>query len=53
MLFQADSQSTFGPDDPEVWKRTNYTEVFGPITLASALAMVTSRIGLVCTASAT
>ena len=53
MLFQADSQSTFGPDDPDIWKRTNYTDVFEPLTLACAMAMVTSRIGLVCTASAT
>lgn len=53
MLFRADSQSTFGPDDPNIWKRTNYTDVFEPITLFAALSMVTSHIGLACTASAT
>lgn len=53
MLFAADSQSTFGPDDPDAWKRTTAAVKFEPITLFSALAMVTERIGLVCTSTTT
>jgi FMN-dependent oxidoreductase (nitrilotriacetate monooxygenase family) len=53
MLFNADSQSTFGPDDIHVWKRTTAAVKFEPITLFSALAALTSRIGLVCTSSTT
>ena len=53
MLFNADSQSTFGPDDIEVWQHTTAAVKFEPITLFSALAVVTKQIGLVCTASTT
>ena len=53
MLFKADSQSTFGPDDINNWKRTTSACQFEPITLFSALAMVTSHIGLVSTSSTT
>jgi N-acetyl-S-(2-succino)cysteine monooxygenase len=53
LLFTADSNATFGPDDPLVWKRTGSSVRFEPITLFSALAAVTERIGLVCTATTT
>ena len=53
MLFNADSQSTFGPDDIDAWKRTTAAVKLEPITLFSALAVVTKRIGLVCTSSTT
>jgi alkanesulfonate monooxygenase len=53
LLFHADSQSTFGPDDPEIWKRTTSACTLEPITLYSALAAVTRHIGLICTSSTT
>jgi N-acetyl-S-(2-succino)cysteine monooxygenase len=53
MLFKADSQSTFGPDDVNNWKRGTSACQFEPITLFSALAMVTRNIGLVATSSTT
>ncbi len=53
MLFNADSQSTFGPDDPDVWARTTAATRLEPITLFSALSMVTSHVGLVATATTT
>ena len=53
MLFYADSQSTFGPDDPDIWKRGTAACKLEPITLFSALAVVTRHIGLVCTSSTT
>ena len=53
MLFSADSQSTFGHDDINAWKRTTAAVKFEPITLKSALAAVTTNIGLVCTSSTT
>ncbi len=53
MLFKADSQSTFGPDDINIWKRTTSACQLEPITLFAALAMVTKNIGLVCTSSTT
>jgi N-acetyl-S-(2-succino)cysteine monooxygenase len=53
MLFNADSQSTFGPDDPEVWSRTTAATRPEPITLFAALSMVTTHIGLVATATTT
>ena len=53
MVFNADSQSTFGPDDIDAWKRTTAAVKLEPITLFSALAVVTKRIGLVCTSSTT
>jgi alkanesulfonate monooxygenase len=53
LLFHADSQTTFGPDDPEIWKRTTGACTLEPITLYSALAALTKNIGLVCTSSTT
>lgn len=53
LLFNADSQSTFGPDDIESWKRTTAAVKLEPITLFSALSVITTRIGLVCTSSTT
>ena len=53
LLFTADSNATFGPDDPAVWAQTGAAARFEPITLLSALAAVTERIGLVCTATTT
>ncbi len=53
MLFNADSQSTFGPDDPDVWSRTTAATRPEPITLFAALSMVTRHIGLVATATTT
>ena len=53
LLFHADSQSTFGPDDPDIWKRTSAACTLEPITLYSALAAVTKNIGLICTSSTT
>ena len=53
MLFNADSQSTFGPDDPDVWSVTTAATRPEPITLFAALSMVTSHIGLVATATTT
>jgi FMN-dependent oxidoreductase (nitrilotriacetate monooxygenase family) len=53
MFFLADS---LGPDtekDPEVVALTSNAVKFEPFTLCSALAMVTSRIGLAMTASTT
>ena len=52
-LFNADSNSTFGPDDVNVWKRTIASMRLEPLTLMSALAAVTTHIGLVSTATTT
>ena len=52
-LFNADSNSTFGPDDVEVWKRTTASLRLEPLTLMGALAAVTTHIGLVSTATTT
>ena len=52
-LFNADSNSTFGPDDVNVWKRTIASMRLEPLTLMSALAAVTAHIGLVSTATTT
>ena len=52
-LFNADSNSTFGPDDINVWKRTTAALRLEPLTLMSALAAVTTHIGLVSTATTT
>lgn len=53
MLFKADSQSTFGPDDINNWKRTTSACQFEPITMFAALSAVTTNIGLVATSSTT
>jgi FMN-dependent oxidoreductase (nitrilotriacetate monooxygenase family) len=51
--FNADSNSSFGPDDPEIWKRTANAIRIEPLTLLGALSAVTSRIGLISTATTT
>ena len=45
--FNADSNSTFGPDDPEMWKRTTNAMRLEPLTLLGALSAVTTHIGLI------
>ena len=51
--FNADSNSTFGPDDPEMWKRTTNAMRLEPLTLLGALSAVTTHIGLISTATTT
>ncbi len=41
------------PDDPEIWKRTSVAMRIEPLTLLGALSAVTSRIGLISTATTT
>ena len=53
MLFKADSQSTFDPDDINNWKRTTSACQFEPITMFEALSAATKNIGLVATSSTT
>jgi FMN-dependent oxidoreductase (nitrilotriacetate monooxygenase family) len=53
LLFTADTNATFGPDDIEAWSRTTAASRLEPITLLGALAAVTERIGLVATATTT
>jgi len=53
LLFAADTNATFGPDDVETWSRTLAASRLEPITLLGALAAVTDRIGLVATATTT
>lgn len=52
-VFNADSNSTFGPDDVEIWKHTTVSMRLEPLTLLGALSAVTSRIGLIATATTT
>ncbi len=52
-VFNADSNSTFGPDDPDIWKRTTVSMRLEPLTLLGALSAVTSHIGLISTATTT
>ncbi|ONG50996.1 nitrilotriacetate monooxygenase [Pseudoroseomonas deserti] len=52
MLFLADNNCVTQTDWPAV-RRTSRTNIFEPIALLSALAMVTERIGLVATGSTT
>ena len=52
-VFNADSNSTFGPDDPEIWKRNAVAMRLEPLTLLGALSAVTSHIGLISTATTT
>jgi FMN-dependent oxidoreductase (nitrilotriacetate monooxygenase family) len=52
-VFNADTNATFGPDDPSVWKRTTVGHRIEPVTLLGALAAVTRHIGLVATATTT
>jgi len=54
MAFLADSLSARNADQPvHTLERTGYAVQFEPLTLLSALAAVTDRIGLVATASTT
>jgi alkanesulfonate monooxygenase len=53
LLFMADTNATFGPDDVESWIRTTAASRLEPITLLGALAAVTEHIGLVATATTT
>src|SRR5665213_2311986 len=53
LLFTADTQATFGPDDVEAWTYSMHTSRLEPLTLLGALAVVTERIGLVATATTT
>ncbi|HZR61651.1 MAG TPA: LLM class flavin-dependent oxidoreductase [Xanthobacteraceae bacterium] len=53
LLFMADTNATFGPDDVETWTRTTQASRLEPITLLAAMAAVTERIGLVATATTT
>jgi N-acetyl-S-(2-succino)cysteine monooxygenase len=51
--FNADSNSSFGPDDPEIWRRTTNGMRLEPLTLLGALSAVTTHIGLISTATTT
>jgi alkanesulfonate monooxygenase len=53
LLFTADTNATFGPDDVESWSRTLHASRLEPLTLLGGLAAVTERIGLVATATTT
>jgi N-acetyl-S-(2-succino)cysteine monooxygenase len=53
LLFTADTNATFGPDDVDSWTRTTAASRLEPITLLGALAAVTQRVGLVATATTT
>jgi FMN-dependent oxidoreductase (nitrilotriacetate monooxygenase family) len=54
VVFVADSPGGWGaPGDPDVYKRDGKRAHFEPVTLWSALSMVTSHIGFVATASTT
>jgi len=53
LLFMADTNATFGPDDVETWTRTTQASRLEPITLLAAMAGATERIGLVATATTT
>jgi N-acetyl-S-(2-succino)cysteine monooxygenase len=52
-LFTADTNAIFYGDDLQKLRRTTETLRLEPITLLSALAAVTSHIGLICTATTT
>jgi FMN-dependent oxidoreductase (nitrilotriacetate monooxygenase family) len=52
-VFNADSNSTFGPDDIDIWKRNAVSIRLEPLTLLGALSAVTSRIGMITTATTT
>ena len=51
MMFFADSLVSFGPDDLEVWKRGAAVSRLEPVTMLSALSVLTQHIGLVATFS--
>ncbi|MEE2759918.1 MAG: LLM class flavin-dependent oxidoreductase [Pseudomonadota bacterium] len=52
-LFTADTNAVFYGDEITEWSRTTQALRLEPLTLLSALAAVTERIGLVCTATTT
>ena len=52
-VFNADSNSTFGPDDIDIWKRNAVSIRLEPLSLLGALSAVTSRIGMITTATTT
>lgn len=52
-LFTADTNAIFYGDDLEQLRRTTAALRLEPLTLLSALAMVTDHIGLICTATTT
>ena len=51
MIFFADSLVSFGPDDLDVWKRGAAVSRIEPVTMLSALSVLTQHIGLVATFS--
>ena len=51
MIFFADSLVSFGPDDLDVWKRGSAVSRIEPVTMLSALSVLTQHIGLVATFS--
>lgn len=53
MLFIADSPSAFAVDDPKTFAQTARNIGFEPFTVASALTMVTTKLGIALTASTT
>jgi alkanesulfonate monooxygenase len=53
LLFTADTNAVFGPDDIEVWSHTTGALRLEPLTLLAALAVATECIGLVSTATTT
>ncbi len=53
MLFVADMVGVYGMDKPDVLSRSANIERFEPLTLLSALSMVTERLGLVGTCATT
>ncbi len=53
MLFSADSATATAVFDPDGLRRMSYVAWIEPFTLLAALAAVTTRVGLVCTASTT
>ncbi len=53
LVFNADTNAIFGPDDIDIWSRTTGALRLEPLTMLAALAMVTERIGLVSTATTT
>src|SRR4051812_6781575 len=52
-VSNADSNSPFGPDDPDICQRTTNAMRLEPLTLLGALSAVTSHIGLISTATTT
>ena len=53
IVFNADTQATFGPDDINIWKRNTVSQRIEPITLLGALAAVTFCNDIVATETKT